>query len=157
MLFEKCRRRIPPVSILYLQTVSISFFPSLTLTLFLLHVAFFSLTFTHRFASFTHFTVHFSFFFSRFFVSLFSAYGLKDFYDFQYHLLVSDHFCSLIHILVVLYTTIPGRLPVGYVARYIAKYFSGCARVKCHRSKIPVCGRAKVSREYRIRDTGQPR
>lgn len=99
----------------------------------------------------------FFFFFSRFFVSLFSAYGLKDFYDFQYHLLVSDHFCSLIHILVVLYTTIPGRLPVGYVARYIAKYFSGCARVKCHRSKIPVCGRAKVSREYRIRDTGQPR
>lgn len=61
VLFEKCRRRIPPVSILYLQTVSISFFPSLTLTLFLLHAAFFSLTFTHRFASFTHFTVHFSF------------------------------------------------------------------------------------------------
>lgn len=101
-----------------------------------------------------HRTLFFSF--SRFFVSLFNAYGLKDFYDFRYHLLVSDHFYSLIHIPVVLYTTIPDIF-VGYVARYIAKYIGSCARVKCHRSKIPVCRRAKVSREYRIRDTGQLR
>lgn len=63
---------------------------------------------------------------------------------------ISDHFYSLTHIPV----SLTGVLLLG--RQIYRRVYWGCARVKCHRSKFLVCRRAKVSREYRIRDEDQP-
>lgn len=63
---------------------------------------------------------------------------------------ISDHFYSLTHIPV----SLTGVLLLG--RQIYRRVYWGCTRVKCHRSKFLVCWRAKVSREYRIRDEDQP-
>lgn len=63
---------------------------------------------------------------------------------------ISDHFYSLTHIPV----SLTGVLLLG--RQIYRRVYWGCTRVKCHRSKFLVCRRAKVSREYRIRDEDQP-
>lgn len=62
---------------------------------------------------------------------------------------VSDHFYSLTHIPASPTGVLLGR-------QIYRQVYWGCTRVKCHRSKFLVCRRAKVSREYRIRDEDQP-
>lgn len=152
VFFEKRYHDIPAVSILHLLLFFHPFFfqsfhlffssstPVVPFSTFFFPLL--SFTFSSSFFLLPR-TLHFSL--PRF--TPLNVHDSKDFYNLQYF--VSDHFYSLTHIPTFLTGVLLGR-------QIYRQVYWGCTRVKCHRSKFLVCRRAKVSREYRIRDEDQP-